>query len=64
MKNRDTEKRTISSKTKGDMIALKDWKFIHNEFDVDIKEGDDVSELGLTKELLKTLTTEGVLKGN
>lgn len=45
------------------MIARKDFHSVLNELKIDIKEGDDVSELNLPNVILTNLKTEGVLKG-
>lgn len=52
------------------LIALKDWRIISgkwdkatnkNEFDLEIKAGDDVSKLKLPKPLIDALRTEKVI---
>lgn len=57
-KSQKSEKK--SEQKKSGLIALKDFKIVHNEHCIEIKEGDDLSRV--PEMFLQNLRTEGVLK--
>lgn len=46
--------------SKSEMTALKDFRILHNEHDIVIHKGDDLS--GVPEKFVPNLITEGVLK--
>jgi len=50
-------------KGKGKRIALKDFSLHQNDYHFEIKEGDDLDEIGVPELFDTNLTTEKVLKG-
>lgn len=60
-KDKSEKKQT---KSKGSMVALRDYEFQYgNNVQVFIKEGDDVSKLDLPDWVITNLKTVKVLKG-
>lgn len=56
------EKATAAEKTssrEGTLIAKKDFRIVHNEVDISIRVGDDLSEV--PQMYLANLRTEGVI---
>ena len=52
------------TKSKSGNLALKDFHlFMPPEYDIKIKEGDDLDKLNLPKNLYQNLKTEKVMKG-
>ncbi|MGR3219396.1 MAG: hypothetical protein ACUZ8H_06200 [Candidatus Anammoxibacter sp.] len=52
------------TKTKSGNLALRDFHlFMPPEYDIKIKEGDDLDKLNLPKNLYQNLKTEKVMKG-
>lgn len=53
----------MTKKTQDSLIAQKDFVLFQNDFYLEIKKGDDISDKKIPDHLFENLRTEQVLKG-